>query len=186
MNTVVISKEAILSVSRELIRTQGWESINMRTVAKECNISIGSIYNYFHSKSDLVASTVESVWCDIFHFSETEEAMESFLSCVEWAFDSMKKGDEKYPGFFNLHAMSFVGVEKSNGQQMMMQSWKHIQEGLHMVLLNDKNVRKDAFDENFTPEKFVNLVFSLIVAALLRHDYDCSGISGMIRRVIYE
>ena len=98
----------------------------------------------------------------------------------------MKKGDEKYPGFFNLHAMSFVGVEKSNGQQMMMQSWKHIQEGLHMVLLNDKNVRKDAFDENFTPEKFVNLVFSLIVAALLRHDYDCSGISGMIRRVIYE
>lgn len=186
MNTVVTSKDAILRVSRELIQTKGWESINIRTLAKECNISVGSIYNYFHSKSDLVAATVESIWCDIFHFSETEAAMESFLSCVEWAFDSMKRGDEKYPGFFTLHAMSFAGVEKSNGQQMMTQSWKHIQEGLYMVLMRDKDVKKDAFDEEFTPRKFVNLIFSLIIAALLRHDYDCSGISGMIRRVIYE
>lgn len=186
MNTSVTSKEAILCVSRELIRTQGWEAVNIRAVAKECNISVGSIYNYFHSKSDLVASTVESIWCDIFHFSETEEMMQSFPGCVEWAFDSMRKGDEKYPGFFTLHSMSFAGVEKSNGQQMMTQSWKHIQEGLYMVLMNDKKVRSDAFDEKFTAKKFVDLIFSLIVAALLRNDYDCSGILEMIRRVIYE
>lgn len=186
MNTAVTSKEAILRISRELIRTKGWESIHIRTVAKECNISVGSIYNYFHSKADLISATVESVWCDIFHFSETEASMKSFLSCVEWVFDSMRKGDEKYPGFFTLHSVSFAGVEKSNGKQIMTQSWEHIQEGLYMVLMNDKNVREDAFDEEFTPRKFVNLIFSLMIAALLQHDYDCGGIVGMIRRVLYE
>ena len=34
MNTVVTSKEAILKVSRELIREQGWEAVNIRAVAK--------------------------------------------------------------------------------------------------------------------------------------------------------
>lgn len=185
LNTAVTSKEAILNVSRELIKKQGWTAINIRTVAAACNISTGSIYNYFNSKSDLIAATVESVWCDIFHFPENKKDFDSFLSCVEWVFDSMKKGDEKYPGFFTLHSMSFIGKEKSSGQQLMAQSWQHIQDGLYMVLMNDPNVRSESFDESFTQKKFIEIIFSLIISALLQRNYDCTGILGMIRRAIY-
>ena len=62
MNTVITSKESILKVSRELIANQGWAAINIRTVAAANGVSVGSIYNYFDSKSDLVSATVESVW----------------------------------------------------------------------------------------------------------------------------
>lgn len=62
MNTTVTSKEEILRISREFVQAEGWKSINIRAIAKACNISIGSIYNYFHNKSDLIAATVESVW----------------------------------------------------------------------------------------------------------------------------
>ena len=185
MNTVVTSKEAILNVCRELIITQGWEAINIRTVAAACNVSVGSIYNYFNSKSDLIAATVESVWCDIFHYPDNQQDFDSFLDCVAQVFDSMKKGDEKYPGFFTLHAMGFIGEDKSNGQKLMAQSWQHIQEHLHLVLTNDTQIRSEVFDENFTSEKFAEIIFSLIISALLQHNYDCSGILAMIRRVIY-
>ncbi len=185
MNTVVTSKEAILNVSRELIITQGWAAVNIRNVAAACNVSVGSIYNYFNSKSDLIAATVESVWCDIFHYSEHKRDYDSFLSCVEWVFDSMKKGDEKYPGFFSLHSMNFVGKEKLSGQQLMAQSWKHMQKELYRVLMSDQNIRSGAFDDIFTPEKFVEIIFSLIISSLLQRNYDCGGIAGMIRRVIY-
>ena len=47
LNTIVTSREAILQTSRELIRTQGWDAVNIRNVAKACDISVGSIYNYF-------------------------------------------------------------------------------------------------------------------------------------------
>ena len=67
----------------------------------------------------------------------------------------------------------------------MAQAWGHIRDRLYMVLLNDKKVRRDVFDELFTPEKFVEIVFSLIISALLQRNYDCSGILGMIDRVIY-
>lgn len=186
MNTTVTSKEEILRISRELIQTQGWKAINMRTVAKECNISIGSIYNYFHNKSDLIAATVESVWQDIFHFPENTAVFDSFVGCVEWAFDSMKNGEERYPGFFAFHSMIFMEDEKGNGQQMMAESWKHISEGLYHVLLQDSKVDMNTFDEEFTPQKFVEIIFSLIIAAIIRHEYDCSGITGMIRRTVYK
>ena len=185
MNTVVTSREAILRVSRDLIREQGWAAVNIRAVANACDISVGTVYNYFQSKADLLAATVESVWFDIFHFPEGGGAFDSFTGCVEWAFDSMKKGDEKYPGFFTLHSMSFVGEEKSGAQQRMAQSRQHMKERLLLVLANDPNVRSDVFDDSFTRKKFVEIVFSLILSACLQRDYDSAAILGMIRRVLY-
>lgn len=185
LNTVVTSREAILDVSRELVKEQGWTAVNIRAVAAACGVSVGSIYNYFESKSALTAAVVESIWYDIFHFPENESPFDSFAGCVAWAFDSMRKGDEKYPGFFSLHSMSFIGEDKSGGQQLMAQAWGHIRDRLYRVLQNDKKVCRDVFDEVFTPEKFVEIVFSLIISALLQRNYDCSGILGMIDRVIY-
>ncbi|NBH85794.1 TetR/AcrR family transcriptional regulator [bacterium C-53] len=52
MNTAVTSKTAILNVCRELIQTQGPDAINIRAVAKACNISTGSIYNYFKPQAN--------------------------------------------------------------------------------------------------------------------------------------
>ncbi len=185
INTVVTSKEAILNVSRELVTTRGWAALNIRTVAAACGVSVGSIYNYFSSKSDLVAAAVESVWHDILCFPENDSGFDSFTSCIQWIFDSMKTGYEKYPGFFTAHSMSFLGEDKESGRQLMEQTWKRIQDGLYMVLMNDKNVRPQVFDEIFTPEKFVIIIFSLIISALARQDYDCGGILGMISRIIY-
>ena len=63
MNTIVTSKEEILKNSRELIREKGWAAVSIRSVASACGVSVGSIYNYYDSKAELISATVESVWC---------------------------------------------------------------------------------------------------------------------------
>ena len=81
MNTVVTSREAILDVSRELVKRQGQEAVSIRTVAAACGVSVGSIYNYFESKADLVAATVESVWCD-FIFRRTKASLKALSGAL--------------------------------------------------------------------------------------------------------
>ena len=186
VNTVITSKEAILATSRRLIREQGWEAISIRSVAKACDISVGSIYNYFTGKSDLIAATVESVWCDIFHMPDGRASFNRFTDCIEWAYESMRRGNETYPGFFSMHSMSFVGEDKAGGQELMAKSWNHIQDGFYTVLMRDENVNTAVFDEVFTPRKFVEIIFSLILSSLLRRDYDCAGIVGMAERLLYR
>lgn len=61
MNTIVTSKEEILKTSRELMQRQGWSAINIRSVATACGVSVGSIYNYFSSKTELIGTIVESI-----------------------------------------------------------------------------------------------------------------------------
>ena len=56
MNTIVTSKEEILKTSRALIQEQGWSAVSIRSVAAACGVSVGSIYNYFDSKAELVSA----------------------------------------------------------------------------------------------------------------------------------
>ncbi|GFI22268.1 HTH-type transcriptional repressor Bm3R1 [Lachnospiraceae bacterium] len=185
MNTIITSKEAILDTSRQLVTTKGWSAVNIRSVAAACGVSVGSIYNYFSSKSDLVTATVESIWHDIFHFSERQTEFDSFADCVQWIYDSIKTGSKRYPGFFTSHSMHFLESDKTDGQQRMAQSWEHIQAELFRVLKKDKKIRPDVFDKALTPERFVDIVFSLIVSALIRQNYDDSGVMELINRIIY-
>ncbi|MFR5556056.1 MAG: TetR/AcrR family transcriptional regulator [Coprococcus sp.] len=117
MNTAVTSKEEILRVSRDFIQRQGWESINIRTIAKECNISVGSIYNYFQNKTDLITATVKSVWHDIFHFPENTAAFDSFVECVEWAFEYEKRGRRQKPRIFAFHSCFSMRRRKETGKR---------------------------------------------------------------------
>ncbi len=185
MNTIITSKEAILDKSRHLVATEGWSAVSIRTVAAACGVSVGSIYNYFTSKSELVTATVESIWHDIFHFSERQSEFDSFTDCVQWIFDSIKTGSETYPGFFSSHSMHFLGSDKTDEKQLMAQSWAHIQAELFRVLEKDKKIRSGVFDEILTPQKFVDIVFSLIISALIRQNYDDSSVLELIRRIIY-
>ena len=186
MNKVVTSKEEILKVSRKLIMEQGWKSVNIRAVAASCGVAVGSIYNYFFSKSDLMTATVESVWYDIFHFSEEEDKDADFEECIRWLFRRMEEGAEKYPGFFTFHSMSFLVEEKTKAHEKKERSWQYIKKGLYTVLEKDKRVCRDAFNEQFTREKFVDVIFSMMLAFMLQQAYDSSVVVEIVRRSIYD
>ena len=186
MNTVVTSKEEILQTSRELIRQQGWSAVSIRSVAAACGVSVGSIYNYFDSKADLVAATVESVWAEIFHRPQDVAVFEDIQACVAWMYQRMAYGCERYPGFFTLHSLGFMREDKSDGKRRMQQTWQHILNGLCAVLKKDAKIRADAFTPQFTAEKFAEVLFSLMLSALLQQNYDPSAVLEIIRRTLYS
>ena len=167
MNTVVTSKEQILKASRELIQRQGWSAVNIRSVAAACGVS------------------VESVWGEIFHRPEDGEVFQNTLACVTWMYGRMEYGCKLYPGFFTLHSLGFMREDKTDGKRRMQQTWQHILEGLCSVLKRDARVRPGAFTEQFSAEEFADVLFSLMLSALLRQDYDPSAVLEIVRRTLY-
>lgn len=65
MNTVVTSRQALLAASRTVARRQGLDGLSIRAVAAEARVSVGSVYNYFSGKTELLAATVEEIWMQI-------------------------------------------------------------------------------------------------------------------------
>ena len=81
--------------------------------------------------------------------------------------------------------MAFLPETKADGKRRMQQSWDHIQRALTAVLTRDPNVRPDAFAGDLTPEQFAQVLFSLLLSALLRQDYDPTAALALARTVLY-
>lgn len=185
MKQNVTTREEILKICRKLIVTQGWGSLNIRNVASECKVSVGSVYNYFNSKSDLVFATVESVWADIFHGSEQEGIYQSFTKCITWIYHALEQGEKHYPDFYKLHILSLLKDENQLGRERMEKTWTHMKKGMELALKNDKNVRQNAFSESFTREDFINFIFGQILASLFTKDFHAEKVIEIIKRTVY-
>lgn len=100
-------------------------------------------------------------------------------------YGQIEQGCKQYPGFFTLHSLGFMREDKDDGRQKMQQTWRHILDKLNAVLKQDARIRDDAFTEQFTAERFADVLFSLMLSALLRQDYDPTASLEIIRRTLY-
>lgn len=55
-------REQLLEEVRREIESRGYSKTTIRSVAEGCSISVGTVYNYFKSKDELVASAVAEDW----------------------------------------------------------------------------------------------------------------------------
>lgn len=186
MNTKVTSREAILAECRKLVMEQGVSALNIRSVANACGVAVGSIYNYFPSKTELIGSAIEDVWRDIFCLSGKDLAFQSFSDCLLWLFHQIRAGCDKYPGFFTFHSMSFAAGEKEAGRLRMETYFGHIKKSLRDVLEMDPKVRPDAFDKDFSPDILVEFVFTLFTSMILQDQDQCKPLLEMVNRCIYQ
>lgn len=55
-------REQLLSTAKKQIETNGYLKTTVRSVAAECGIAVGTVYNYFPSKDMLIATFVAEDW----------------------------------------------------------------------------------------------------------------------------
>ena len=166
-------------------REKGWAAVSIRSVASACGVSVGSIYNYYDTglhilKYSLVLRAVENFAPDAL-----DRGADKLSLGVKWMYERMAYGCEQYPGFFTLHSLGFMQEDKADGKRHMQQIWHHILNGLCTVLQQDTKIRPDAFNAQFTVEKFADVLFSLMLSALLRQDYDPAAVLEIVRRTLY-
>lgn len=177
--------DKILNISKNIAIEQGLNCINMRLIAKKCDIALGSIYNYFPSKSDLLIATIESIWKDIFNLENCSFKFENFSDTILYIFETINKNLKKYPDFFTLHSISLDISNKDKGKKSMDVFLKNIKNFLLKILENDKNVRSNAFNEDLTPEIFVDYIFNLLIYLIFNKNTNCNALVKLMENTIY-
>ena len=185
MKTSYISKKHILMVCHQMVQTYGIQSITIRAVAKQCNVSIGSIYNYFPSKNKLLHEVIESIWKDIFKMPNDIMTYD-FMKCLQWMCDSIQKGKQKYPDFLKSHAMVFHNDERIEGQQHMEYCIEHMKQCLLTILQHDQAVKDNVFNEQLTRQQFVSYILTLFLSSITNMSISQVGIMQLVKHCLYE
>lgn len=186
MNKTVTSKEDIISVSKEIVASRGMQAINMRNVANHCGVAVGSVYNYFPSKNDLMIATVDAIWREIIQGISECKPHSGFLENVEILFYCVKSGGEKYPSFFSVHSMSIAKSGKDKSRETMNQYFESIKSALLVSLQSDQRIKQEFFSERCTQADFIEFIFSNLISLLMQGQNSCDLLIEIIKGAIYK
>lgn len=186
MNKEITSKEDILQVCRGIAASQGFGTFTMRTVAKECGIALGTLYNYYPNKEELLIATVKSIWEEIFHGNGACETALSFPDYIERLFHCVRNGTAKYPHFITIHSMVLAKSPSGNAVHTMEQYFNHMKMGMQKALQSDTQVSQTAFSPDFPQSVFIDYILDNILLLLMKDAENCTVLTEIIRRVIYR
>lgn len=90
-------REQILIEAKKQLSEQGYEKTTIRSVAQECGIAVGTLYNYFKSKDILIASLVLEDWNDCIQSISTypKEDRRAFLEYIHISLNAFEKKHDK-------------------------------------------------------------------------------------------
>lgn len=181
-----ISKDYILEVSKKIFVEEGIASVNMRAIAKECDIALGSIYNYFPSKTDLISEIIESIWLEILDINNIPNKFDSFLDALSFIFEAITNNSKKYPMFFKSHRNFFSKDDKNIGKEKMIIYFIKIKETLLDVLEKDPNIKKEFFTNEITPNLYIEYIFILLLDMLAKDNTNFNPLLAFIKQSIYK
>ncbi len=68
-----ISKDKIIKIAARTFSKYGFESADMRSIAKACGLNASSLYHYFANKEQLLFEVIHSQMCEILTIQEDED-----------------------------------------------------------------------------------------------------------------
>ena len=157
MSRAVTSEEEILKVSCGIVAKKGIAAVNMRTVASECGIALGSLYNYFSSKSELLSATIEAVWKDIFQMGNADQ----FIEIADA--DLVLGQDDDMVRLVDLiiEEVAFHAIDDLDVVGLVRRDFLEQREGLDDAVVGDGNGRMapllDGLDELFDRDQGVHV-----------------------------
>lgn len=187
MNKTATSRQALLEAAREIARRDGLGHISIRRTAAMCGVSIGTVYNYYPAKADLVLAVIEDFWKRVFHGGLSCDFTHGsdFSAVCGQIYTALRTHLAQFEHTFLRELASLNEAERQQGKALEMQYWEHIRAGMLAVLARDARVRPGAFTEAFSREQFVSFVFGTMMSMLRADREDASFLQEVVCRLIY-
>ncbi len=94
-------KEKILAEADRQLQDVGYGTMTIQSIAKACGVGVGTVYNYFSSKDEILVACVAAAWMEcmetirtVAKYSPTYEAV---IRCI---YDQVRTFGEEHAYFF--------------------------------------------------------------------------------------
>lgn len=167
-------RERIIRVASDLFYRQGYNSTGINQIIAEADIAIGSLYNHFSSKTDLLQAYLakeESEWLEGFENSmaKTSDPGEKLLALVDY-----RKKLQQASNFAGCH---FIKITSETGEtnpsvSAFVKAHKAKQKNLIRTLVDEYFEDKPEHDTDSITENIFLLIEGAVVTSTINKQND--------------
>lgn len=174
-------REAILDYARHVADTEGTDAINIRRIADQAGIAIGTIYNYFSNKEEILLALTEEYWRQTLHEMKGNIQSASFCGQLAEIYTFLY---QRLTGSAGNLMGSLRNVEPA-GRERMRQMQQVLRGSLMQRMAQDADIRRDIWDEHFTKEQMADFIMLNMMAMLQMGTMDIRFFLEIIKRTLY-
>lgn len=185
----VTTKEEILERAYQLACEQGLRSLSIRSIAAACDVSVGTIYNSYANKTELINDVVGMFWQRA--FAETMKTLAAnqgdtadqiandgliaggddsvasessdFIVFCEALSQSLKSALKEFRKDFLSDLSALSEGDRLSAQNREQQSFIHVRAGIKQALLSDPRIKQEQLTGPLAPDSLAALVWETLV-----------------------
>lgn len=161
-------REKLLEEAKKQLMEIGYSAMTIRSVAKACNVGVGTVYNYFASKDMLVASFMLEDWqiC-LDKIIETSNSSEDIKDVLFVIYEELKAFTQMYDSLFHDENAEQSQSKNSGFRHKMLR--KQISKPLKKFVSGENvDFISEFLAENMLTWTFSNYSFEEITNLLLK------------------
>lgn len=185
-NKPVISKQQILDAAFDIASTEGLSGLSIRSVARACDVAVGTVYHSYSTKSDLVNDVVGQFWNEALagYMPKATEACDFVDFCTELAAELSSALARFRSGWLaEMSALDAQDIESARRREETC--FAHIRAGLAAALAQDPNVNASKLAGPFAPEPLCAFVWDSMLSSIKHGDPSCKTLFALLRSVLY-
>lgn len=178
-------KESILCSAKEIALEQGITKINIREVAKKSGIAIGSVYNYYPKKDDLLVAVIEDFWAEALSKIEFKNLSDkNFYEKIQEIYDNMFEYFHNFKENW-LEQLSLLNEqEKKLGRKKENEYFAKIYTMIISLMDSDENLRNKVWDRGITKEKTAEFIFDNMVIMFKKDESDSEFFIEILKKIM--
>ncbi len=174
-------KQALLDCAHTIERVEGVDAISIRRLADDAGVAVGTVYNYFENKQDVLFALTEDYWKNALGEMPALAVAERFPDQIALilAFLRSKMNDCAEILMQSLHENEEAGRSRMADMQRALRA-------MMLERLNaDQAVRTGLWDDVLTKEAFTDFVLVNVLALLRQKTDDPSAFLEILNRILY-
>ena len=174
-------RKTLLSCARNIECSEGVDAISIRRLAAEANIAVGTVYNYFDSKQEVLLVLTEEYW------KETLTQMQERISDERFS-DQLGEIIAFLRSRLNDCAvilMRGLRDDVETGRIRMASMQKVLRKALVERINRDSAISQSVWTESFTKEAFADFVFSNILTLMQQKEVSEDVFLEIVKRTLY-
>ncbi|OOM74184.1 fatty acid metabolism regulator protein [Clostridium puniceum] len=144
------TRNKLYKISVELLEKQGYEKLKIEDICKKAGVSVGSFYNYFNSKNDILTEIYKRA--DDYFQNEVKNNIKSINSL-----DKIIEFFDYYGIYNNLVGIEIMKQLYNSNNKIFPQKGRFMQVLLQEIILEGQN--KNEIISSMTPEAICDYIF---------------------------